>query len=369
MGRLERLRRKKRHRKQRGGGGKEQGRPPRAAESDPEPPFLRGEDQETSCTNSCDDSLSLCGSSLSVYPSPLAAARTSHHQHQQHQQHGSCSAALAATDEMEVTRKLSCLNFSMLPPLESGHASLREQGREAEVLSDLELFSELTSTTHLDLLPTLSDREGAEVGAESHSHHRQARKRPSKRRTNRRSKRSRYTTTTNTRDPWANRHSAPLPIVGVVRTSSRETPSSPHGVVGAAGRGGMSRVRSFRRGRRGQEDDPLLCCFSDTSVVLDLDTPSMVATDNQDMEELEEEVENMLEATPPALEEEGTFSMQHMCDDPLPNESDLSSSTSDRYVSRIEVSYFTPPCFSLFYIVGVREMTRRAVWKAPSSPA
>lgn len=319
MGRLDRLRRKKKHRKHRS---KERDQRPRAAGSDPEPsstPFLRAEDQDTSCTNSCDETLSLYGSSLADFQRPLA---------DKSQPEGSQTHHNAASDAMEVTRKLSCLNFSMLPPTPAtgSPAAGRELHRELDVLSDLELFSEMNLATQL---PALSDRdlEGME-GVESH--HRHGRKRPSRRKTNRKAKKFRYTSS---RDGIsASRvHKVvtagtmqPLPV-GVARTSSRETPSSPHGGGVVTKESGditpvLSRARSFRRGKR-QDDDPLQCCFSDTSVVLDQETSPVLAHD------MEEEEGDMFETTPPAMEELYT---EQTCDDTLPSE--LSETTSDRCV-------------------------------------
>ena len=331
MGRLDRLRRKKKHRKHRG---KEHERRPRAAGSDPEPsgtPFLGAEEQDTSCTNSCDDTLSLHGPTLPDFQRPLG---------EKNQEEGHPSHHDAASDAMEVTRRLSCLNFSMLPPNpSSGYVGTvtsqrREAQPEVEVLSDLELFSEMTSAIQL---PMLSD-QGVEGMEGVESYHRQARKRPSRRKTNRRSKKVRYISTRDV--PSATRmHKAvvtmatvqPLPL-GVARTSSRETPGSPHGGGVAWKEGGdtehmLSRARSFRRGKRSQQnldDDPLQCCFSDTSVVLERDTSPVLALGSSPEEG------DMFETTPPAMEDLEAYP-ELMCDDTL--QSELSETTSDRYVN------------------------------------
>lgn len=328
MGRLERLR-KKRHKKHR----KDQGRRPRAVGSDPEPsatPLEVGAEHHLhygSYTNSCDEILcnnsSHTTSASTCTPGPSYGSYGGQEQVHHHHHH-------SPPDEMEVTRKLSCLNFSTggsvlaVSPAAIG-SSL---GRDMEVLSDVDLGSELASATQLDLLPTLSDKdmEGVELSS------RYARKRPSRRKTNRRSKKFHYI---GAKDSCASKVSSQpsvstATLTAMTRTSSRETPSSPHR---ARGQGSvdsprLSRTRSLRRLRQqrckaSQEDDPFLCFLSDTSVVPDIDTPTpiTVVKGNHDMDG----VEIVFEALPPAME------VQQMCDDALPNESELSESTSDRY--------------------------------------
>lgn len=210
-------------------------------------------------------------------------------------------------------------------------------GREFDVSSDVELCSELTSATQPDVLPTLSDRdvEGMEC---VESYLRQARKRPSRRKTNRRCKKFRYISTRDSSSvhrkliTMAAAPQQPLPL-GVVRTSSKEMPSSPH--CGCSDGSRLTRTRSFRRlkhSRRGEEEDPLFCCFSDTSVALDLDTPPVSAKGNH-----MEWVESMFETAPLTIEEE------LMCEDTLLNESELSESTSDRW------DYFCIACCTVLY--------------------
>ena len=314
MGRLDRHRRKKKHRKYHH---KEQERRPRTADSDPEPsgpPFLRGEEQDTSCTNSCDElTLSLHGSVLTDYQRTVTGHSWTH------------TANNTSSDAIEVTKKLSCLNFSMLPqdPRPSAeflgpvaHGSQGERrGAGREVLTDQELFTEMVSAMPL---PTLSDREleGME-GVESYQ--RQARKRPSRRKFSRRSKKFRYISS---RDalPSSRTHRGG---VGVVRTSSKETPCSP-GVKDNGNKSTISRTRSLRRLRQGHhDDDPLQCCFSDTSVVLEQDTPTFqLGGVAQGMESEEEGVECRFGDTPPGIEE------TDMEQDTL--QSELSETTSDR---------------------------------------
>ena len=232
----------------------------------------KSEDQYSSGANSCDEIQSLGGSSLTTdngeqIPVSLRLQRS-------------------PTDEMEVTHKLSRLNFSMLSP---HHTTGLVPGLEHlalpitsslgfEVLSDVEACSELASATHLDLLPTFSD--GGE-GQEVEPHYRYARKRPSRRKTNRRSKRSRYMYSSSSR---LQRHSQPVTMA---------TPLPP-GITRSSSDGSrLMRTRSLRRAKRSQpiQEDDQLSCFSDTSVVLDTDTPTFVrGYHQQDME-----------TTPPAL--------------------------------------------------------------------
>lgn len=119
MGRLERLR-KKRHRTRKPR--KDLGQRPTAASSDPEPsgtPLVRGEDQESSCTNSCDETLGLCASSLAS--SSCTTVRSPEQEQEPSKGELEHSTNCQAADEMEVTRKLSCLNFSMLPRPHTSH--------------------------------------------------------------------------------------------------------------------------------------------------------------------------------------------------------------------------------------------------------
>lgn len=292
MGRLKR----KCHKKHR----KELGRRPQTPASDPESCATlipKGEDQYSSCTYSCDESLSLSGAPITYGDGAGGRCVVERPPRLQH----------GPADEMEVTRKLSCLNFTsdMLPG--SAHHRLALPIASSvgfEVVSDGGC-SELTSATQQDLLPALDSREGMEA------HYRANRKRPSRRKTNRRAKKFRYI---NTSDRKSVSMDMPLPP-GLGRVS--EVTSG----VGVAEEGPkLSRTCSLRRAKRSQqrsqEDDPLLCCFSDTSVVVDVDTPTFPCRSRHHV------VEEM-ETTPPAME------LNLMCDDTLPNESELSESTSD----------------------------------------
>lgn len=313
-----RLRRKNKY--QRRKARKEVGRRPEAPASDPEscgPSLLKAEDQYSSCTNSCDETL---------YPLALRGLFDGKQVEQPPKpRHG-------PADEMEVTRKLSCLNFSVRsgdlaasphhPSPAPNLALPMAASLGFDVVSDGEGCSELPPTTHLDLLPTLSDRGDGMEGVESH--YRQARKRPSRRKTNHRAKKFRYVNSRDTSFVKAHGNPVsmatpqqPLPL-GVVRTSSKETS---HG--GAGSESGLLRTRSMRQAKysqkRSQEEDPLSCCLSDTSVGLDLDTPTSLYMGRGGGHHMEgvETTHHTMEA---AL----------ICDDTVPVESELSESTSDR---------------------------------------
>lgn len=281
MGRLRRKNKSHHARKAR----KELGRRPDAPASDPEscgPSLLKGEEQYSSCTNSCDETVSICATPLTSYGGKRIGQPLRLHN--------------SPADEMEVTHKLSCLNFSgylgaQVPTLH--HLALPiTSSLGFEVVSDVEGCSELASATQLDLLPTLSDRGEGMEGVESH--YRQARKRPSRRKTNRKSKKFRCMNSVSmaTSQP-------PFPL-GMVRTSSKETPT-----YGEGSR--LLRTRSLRRTKHQRSEEYL----SDTSVALDLDTPTFIHMEG-------------VETTPPAVESARVY------DDTLPIESELSDSTSDR---------------------------------------
>lgn len=281
-----RLRRKKRHRKV-------TTRLPKAPASDPEvgTPCTKGEEQYSSCTNSCDEA-------LSRYGGECVTPRGEKHRS-------------PLPDEMEVTRKLSCLNFSALPC--SSFASFipsspppidLSSSMGFEVLSDLDL--EMASGTQLDVLPTLSDNaEGMEA------HYRYARKRPSRRKSNRRTKRFRCISTRDSSHGNTAAMATPHPL-GMAPQPSES------GGAWSVESPRVLQARSVRKLKRPQADDSLLCCFSDTSAVFDVDTPPVVS--NQTME--------WVETTPPAST--AVMGAELICEDTLPNESELSSTTSDR---------------------------------------
>ena len=251
-------------------------------------------------------------------------------------------------DEMEVTRKLSSLNFSMAMSIcmDGEDSGSHGQGPGLtsimhdldEVLSETELCSELTSATQLDLLPSLSNREIGEEEMEGlDAVQRRARKRPSKRKPTRRTKKQRslmmafggsyggavspktHRTPFLALHPSSNTHTLSQ---NFLRISSKEspfpTPSSPGG-EGVTRR--ISRARSFRRPKHSKpvEEDPLFFSLSDTSVAPDVDPPSAIGSwprANQEMERME----SCYEAKHSNEEMEET----------LPNESDFTETTTDR---------------------------------------
>ena len=321
MGRLQRIR-KKRHRRQHCPAAELR---PRAFGSDPEAcrvTYTLGEEQFSSSggTNSCDDSNTSyhhhCVNCPTIYP----------------QHHCPDCVNCPTTYEMEVTHKLSCLNFSVLPctpntlAVNPG-ASVTPSGmvpliRDFEVSSDLEVCSEMASATQLDLLPTLSDKEME--GVESCQRH--ARKRPAKRKTNRRTKKFRSINsrgiTGETSVPKAPKYlssgASSAQQLLFIKTA-RDTPTSPHRSM---------RGRSCRRGKlngriRHEEEDSFL---SDTSVL------DIMELQGKDVDE----VESMFETTPPVMESE------QMGNEVLVIESDLSETTSDRYVPMSPmIEYYT----------------------------
>lgn len=282
---------------------KEVKRLPEAPASDPESrgsSLFKGEEPYSSCTNSCDEVLALCATSLASCDGKCVDQ--------------SLRLLRSPADEMEVTHKLSCLNFSIDPGdrVPTPHHLALPPSLGFEVMSDAEGCSELASTAQLDVLPTLSDRgEGMEEMMASHYRH--ARKRPSRRKTNRRSKKFRYISTRDTSFVKAGSN-------GVTPQQPIQHLSRECGGDGMADGSRLQRSRSLRRlkrsQQRSQEEDPLLYCLSDTSVALDLDTPTLVYGGHHQMEGVE--------TTPPDMD------TTLMSDDTLVNESELSETTSDR---------------------------------------
>ena len=298
-----RLRRK--NKGQRKKGRKEAGHRPASDPESCDPSLLKGEDHYSSCTNSCDETLyPLSGLCDGKHVEPGLKPRHS------------------PADEMEVTHKLSCLNFSVPQGVRSPpHLPLPMAASVGfDVVSDGEGCSELASATPLDLLPHLSDRGEGMEGVESHYRH--ARKRLSKRKTNRRAKKSRYINTRDTSFVKAHGTSVstatpqqPLPV-GVARTHSR---GSGEGVA-CPDNNGMLRTRSVRRTKNTRlDEDPLAGCLSDTSV-LDMDTPTFLygPRGGNQMEGVE------------TIPHPNGMEAALMCGDTVPVESELSETTSDR---------------------------------------
>ncbi len=163
---------------------------------------------------------------------------------------------LPSPDEMEVTRRLSCLNFSMLPCLDPAvndepSSILLNEIRPDPMAIDVDLNALWGG--NFDVLPSLSDRESGRL--------KQSRKRPSRRKPNKRMKKSRHSLNSRDGTTLSKHGASPHPLcVSFVRQTNKDPQ--------------FSRAKSFRRPRRSksqQEDDPLLCCFSDTSVFCDVD--------------------------------------------------------------------------------------------------
>ena len=161
---------------------------------------------------------------------------------------------LPSPDEMEVARRFSCLNFSMLPSpdpmlaLEPAHIDPGLGCQQGSV--DVTMAG--------DVLPSLCDKDGVFGYIKTN---RQSRKRPSRRKPNKRTKKIRHSL--NPREnSTPTKHHTLTPPQSLYVSFVRPTAKDPQ----------FSRTRSFRRPRRPKpDDDPLLCFFSDTSVICDAD--------------------------------------------------------------------------------------------------
>ena len=262
-----------------------------------------------------------------------------------------------SSDEMEVTRKLSCLNFSVLPCAADtlllpphhqdgvrGHAScagdtLQGSIHAADNMSDVEPYSELVSATQLDhiLLPTIdhNNREGEDDGGKRlevmDCEQRRRRKRPSRKRPNRRTKKMRM------------HHHSEGPISMIKPTVQ---PLSANFIGGpfadpkdkelVEGQERLRRNRSFRRSKRhnrSENNDSMLCILSDTSAICEFDQEK--ARNGGEMAE-----DDFFDCTPPAegvlphmgmmMEGLGCIGGPSVSLEELPNESDLTETTSDR---------------------------------------
>lgn len=211
---------------------------------------------------------------------------------------------LPSPDEMEVTQRFSCLNFSMLPcpdaTMGSCEPSNGKNTRPDSMVTDMDINS---LAGNFNTLPTLSDKTGYQLN-------RHSRKRASRRKPNKRTKKSRYAL--NNRDGAAVSKHHSLPQQPLYVSFVLPTSVDPQ----------FSRSRSFRRPRRQRsqpEDDPLLCCFSDTSVMCDVDGS------------VGEKMDDGWELTPPrAAQCVGGVRVMESCEavDGALNDSDLTESTS-----------------------------------------
>lgn len=272
-----------------------------------------------------------------------------------------------SSDEMEVTRKLSCLNFSVLPcscdtlvmshgAAEHGHShhhsheQLRQDGVHVSLpaaessrahvvntadMSDVEPYSELPSATQLDvLLPTLDHRDiedGRRLEAMD-CEQRRRRKRTSRKKPNRRTKKMRLHVHHHSETSMTASKQAVQPLTSSFVSQSFVTDGKEMG--NAAGH--LRRTRSFKRSKRQprpEDTDPMLCILSDTSAMCEVDVDKGMNGDGAD--------NDFFNATPPAeeitpigmiMEGLGSMGGPTVSLEELPNESDLTETTSDRYV-------------------------------------
>ena len=273
-----------------------------------------------------------------------------------------------SSDEMEVTRKLSCLNFSVLPcdpdtlslpPTaiqhlhhHGDHASgrvpcplgtLRGSVHATDNMSDVESYAELQLAAQLNevLLPTVDHHKKGEDGGGRRleleamdCEQRRRRKRPSRKRPNRRTKKMRM------------HHYSEGSTCGMLKQSVQ--PLSKNFIGGslvdaakdkdlAEREERLRRNRSFKRLRRQirpESRDPMLCILSDTSAICEADQER--GSNSRDGE-----IDDLFDITPPAdgilpigimMEGLGSIGGPSVSLEELPNDSDLSETTSDRYV-------------------------------------
>ena len=265
-----------------------------------------------------------------------------------------------SSDEMEVTRKLSCLNFSVLPcscdalmvshsvEHSRGHHHSQEQLRHDGVhvslpaaessrahaadMSDVEPYSELPSSTQLDVLPTL-DHHDIEDGRKMEAmdcEQRYRRKRTSRKKPNRRTKKMRLHVHhhSETSATISKQTIQPLPSSFVSQSFVAD------GKEKCTAVGQLRRNRSFRRSKRQprqEHTDPMLCILSDTSAMCELDVEKGGSGEMAD--------DDFFNATPPAVEITpmgmiieglGCMGGPTVSLEELPNESDLTETTTDR---------------------------------------
>ena len=220
------------------------------------------------------------------------------------------------SEEMEVTKRLSFLNFEVIPcAIDTGNFSCGGHERDASiagggcgVVSDsVELY---TSATNLDVLPGIGERDNL-------LKRRQGRKRASRRKPNKKVKKMKSSYS----------GYAALDSHGKVKRSF--LPQLRFNPLLAQGRDPCtpSAKRTFRSQRMEVDEDSVSCLFSDTSAVCDVEM-------FQD--------EDVLDSTPPAGPSNSRFPSHDVgC---YGNESELSdSSTTDRLVRWWVVSFPDPP--------------------------
>ena len=270
-----------------------------------------------------------------------------------------------SSDEMEVTRKLSCLNFSVLPcapdtllqqqqpptssqyqegpcehaPSAGGDDTLRGVIHVADNMSDIEPYSELhvIPTVQLDdaLFPSASggDKRPAEA---MDCEQRRRRKRPSRKRPNRRTKKMRMHH--HSEGPNISTRSTVQPLSVNFIGGSFADATREKDLVESQER--LRRNRSFRRLKRqsrSEHHDPTLCILSDTSAICEFDQEK--GGNGGVGGEMAQD--DFFDSTPPAeggalpaidmmIEGLGCIGGPSVSLEELPNESDLTETTTDR---------------------------------------
>ena len=275
-----------------------------------------------------------------------------------------------SSDEMEVTRKLSCLNFSVLPcsapdallfsrAEENGSTSHLQYAQhqdgallpvyesvrgtiQAVDMSDIEQYSELQSATQLDvLLPTVDSQGGVDgrrqLEAMDCEQQRRRRKRTARKKPNRRTKKMRLYHHSECATPT---NKPPSTIPPIASNFVQSITLSNEGKDGEKAAGQLRRTRSFRRSKRQTRtelNDPMSCILSDTSAMCELDHDR--GTNGGEMPN----GDDFFDATPPAegippmdmtmVEGLGCMGGPAVSLEELPNESDLTETTTDRCAS------------------------------------
>ena len=223
------------------------------------------------------------------------------------------NGAGSESDEVEVTKRLSCLNFSAIPcaidpeNFSCGHEVGNIPGGMADEQSEVEL---VTSATYLDILPTDSEN----------LNRRQSRKRASRRRPNKKVKKmkssnymSGYHGTTHCSGYGKAKRSYPS-------QSLRYNPLSRKSPKSRSTSAGSTPVRVHSPAKRmmevEEEDTGSMYLFSDTSAVCEI--------------EMIQDADDMFDCTPPTSDPVSNGYSYH--NDLSGNESELSESTTDRWV-------------------------------------
>ena len=279
-----------------------------------------------------------------------------------------------SSDEMEVTRKLSCLNFSVLPcsgdtlmlSTRTGHdhnhqqqctddihvpaESFRFHAINAADMSDVEPYSELPSATQLNVLLPSLDRccvnEGHGLEAMD-CEQRRRRKRASRKKPNRRTKKIRLHIH---HHPESSAMTSSKHTVQPLSSNFVQPSFTADGKEKGSSASQLRRTRSLKRSKRQVRPEDNLCILSDTSAMCEFDQER-----GANGEMVEEEFFN---STPPA---EGIPTMGMMMEglgciggptvslEELPNESDLTETTSDRCSMGVRMLAMLSRCSSRFH--------------------